>query len=335
MKKTRGAAALVLAVLLAVSALALAACGSSQSAAEKDTLSVTSEPTEEQVVEEEPVVLPTKPFYVMVVGSDSREGTVGKHGQYADGKGRSDTLMLVRVDPKKYKLTIVTVPRDTQAEYDGERVKINETFHRGGVEALRDAVKDLTGVEADHYLVTTFVGFEELVDNMGGLTINVPIDESMADIVSGELQEFPAGEQTLDGKQALVFARERHAYEWLYDGNLQEAYRQTNDRYILRTMIEQILSDPDATGELTQKLLAHIETDWDEREIIALAEDFAANKKKLEVLRGTGPYEGEIDYETNLWLAYRDEEKWAEVIDVVDDGGDPSEVIPVVSAYDE
>ena len=333
MKKMSRALAFVLVALLATCVVALSACGSNDTAdtKTKQTLSVTSEPAQSEP-EPEPVVLRTDPFYVMVVGSDSREGTVGKYAEYADGKGRSDTLMLVRVDPKKYKLTMVTIPRDTQAEYDGQRCKINETFHLGDVEGLQKAVKDLTGVDPDYYLVTTFVGFENLIDNMGGLKVDVPIDEEMKDIVTGEWQSFPAGENTLNGKQALVFARERHAYENLYDGNLQEAYRQTNDRYILTTMIQKIISDPDKVADLTTELLKDIDTNWDEREIVAFAEDFAKNSDKLEVIRGTGPYAGEIDAETGLWLAYRDEDTWSQIIDVVNDGGDPTDIVPIVSA---
>ena len=332
MKKLSRALAVALVAMLAVCVVALSACGGSAPESKaKDTLSVTSEPAQTEP-EPEPVVLRTDPFYVLVVGSDSREGTVNKSGQYADGLGRSDTLMLVRVDPSKYKLTLITIPRDTQAEWGGKRCKINETFHFGGIEGLHDAVEDLTGVDADYYLITTFVGFQNLIDNMGGLTVDVPIDEEMADIVTNEMVTFPAGEQTLNGKEALVFARERHAYEFLYDGNLQEAYRQTNDRYILQTMIQTILADPDKVADLTETLLDDIETNWDAREIAGYAEDFAKNIKKLDFIRCTGPYAGDIDYETQLWLAYRDEDTWAQIIDVVNKGEDPSDIVPIVSA---
>ena len=335
MKKQKGLLAVALITVMAVAALALSACGGSSSASTQaassssEALSVTSEPTEEK--SEPAVALPDEPFYVMIVGSDSREGTVHKYGQYADGLGRSDTLMLARIDPKDYLITLVTVPRDTQAEFEGQRCKINETFHWGGIDSLKQAVTDLTGVNPDHYIITTFVGFEDLVDAMGGVTVNVPIDESMEDIVSGEMVEFPAGEGTLNGREALVFARERHAYENLYDGNLQEAYRQTNDRYILRSIIEQVMATSDP-GALAEKMLANMETDWDKEQLVALVEDFAKNADKVHFQSGTGPYQGDIDPSIELWLAYRDEDTWARVIDVVNEGGDPQTVVPIVSA---
>ena len=340
MKKYRSVLVFVLAFAMAAALASLVACsgGSQQSAPTKDALSVSAEPAddaEEQSSSDDPQVkLRTDPFWVMVVGDDRREGTVGLRGQYADGKGRSDTLMLVRVDPKNYKLTLVTVPRDTQAWYEGEKCKINETYHKGGIDALKQAVADLTGVEADYYLITTFVSFQNLIDDMGGLVIDVPIDEAMQDVVTGHLVEFSAGEQqTLDGKEALVFARERHAYE-AYDGNLQEAYRQTNDRYILTTMIQQILSDtPDKVGENVEALLKNFETDWDTAEVVAYAKDFCAHRDKIEYLSGTGPYNGDIDPEIELWLAYRDEDTWARVIEHVNEGGDPQDIITIKSVW--
>lgn len=339
MKKSRCILAFLLVFMLAAAMASLVACGGSQeSKPTKDTLSVSSEPTE--VVEEssEPadpgVTLRTDPFWVMVVGDDRREGTVGKHGQYADGKGRSDTLMLVRVDPKNYKLTLVTVPRDTQAWYKDQKCKINETYHKGGIKALKKAVKELTGVQADYYLITTFVSFQNLIDDMGGLTIDVPIDEGMTDVVTGEWVEFPAGEnQTLNGREALVYARERHAYE-AYNGNLQEAFRQTNDRYILTTMIKQILSGtPDKVGAAVEALFKNFESDWDVKEIAGYAKDFCAHRDKVEFLSGTGPYDGDIDPEIELWLAYRDEDTWARVIEHVNEGGDPQDIVSIMSVW--
>ena len=342
MKKSRSALTFLLVFVLAAALASLAACGNGSSGKEpgqvtKDTLSVSSEPTEE-VESSEPedsgVEVSKDPFWVMVVGDDRRAGTVGQYGQYADGKGRSDTLMLVRVDPKNYKLTLVTVPRDTQAWYNDQKCKINETYHQGGIEGLKKAVADLTGVEVDHYLITTFVSFQNLVDDMGGLTIDVPIDEGMEDVVTGEYVKFSAGEnQTLNGREALVYARERHAYE-AYNGNLQEAFRQTNDRYILSTMIMQILSaTPDKVADTVRALYKNFETDWDVEEIVAYAKDFCAHRDKIEILSGTGPYDGDIDPEIELWLAYRDEDTWKRVIDKVNEGGDPKEIVDIMSVW--
>ena len=323
--KKRGMLVILLAMMLAASMALIAGCGqSSGSEQKKDSLSVQSEP----VQEEEPIVLRTEPFYVLVVGSDSRAGTVGMHGQYADGKGRSDTTILVRVDPKKYKLTLVSVPRDTTIDLNGQSQKINESFHQGGIEGLKEQIKLLTGVMPDYYLITTFVDFQKIVNELGGITVNVPVYESMMDIVTGEQIEFDAGEQTLDGAQALVFARDRHSYDW--SGNA-DPFRQTNDRYILRVMIQQILANPSAAGDVAAALYPLIESDLSDRELAAYVEDFAENGKKVTFESYTGPYDGQYDPENDLWLTYRDEETWARVIEAIENGEDASEIVPVQS----
>lgn len=325
MKKSSSALAFLLAFVLAATMALLVACGGgTQSSQAKETLSVSSEPTTDQASVSSSAVS-TDPFYVLVVGDDSREGTVNKKGQYADGKGRSDTLMVVRVDPANYQLTLVTISRDTQAMYEGEKVKINETYHRGGVEALLDAVNDLIGVRPQYYLITTFVEFEKLVDDLGGLTIRVPVYMEMPDIVTNDQVYVDAGDQTLDGKQALVYARERHAYDAYGSG---EAFRQTNDRRILQRLIEQILESKGSASDVAEGLLGHVSTNWDKEELLEYAKYFAANAGDIKFIRCTGPYDGGLDYETQLWLATRDEDAWARIMAIVDKGGDPAEVVP-------
>ena len=306
MKKTRGLLIAVMAVAL-VAMFALVACGgqsasSSQKADEK--LSVNSEP-----VQQGPV-LRTDPFYVLVVGSDTRTGTAGiTEKDYANGSARSDTMMLVRVDPKTHQLTLLTIPRDTATEVNGSTGKLNEVFTEGGINELKNAVKDLTGVMPDYYMICTFVTFQDLINDLNGLKVEVPVDQSMKDVVTGEQMEFPAGEQTLNGAEALIFARERHAY----DPN-GEVYRQSNDRYIVKTIIEKVLNDPSLVGEVAGKLYSDIETDFSASELAAYAKDFMDNAKKVTFLSGTGPWEGDMDDASGMWLTVRDEDTWKKLM---------------------
>ena len=107
-------------------------------------------------------------------------------------------MMLVRVDPVTYKITLVTVPRDTEADYEGSVVKINELYRQGGMEAAVEGVESLTGVHVQYYLDMGFVGFEKFVDQIGGVTANVPIDMHLKDIVNGGTIELNAGTQELE-----------------------------------------------------------------------------------------------------------------------------------------
>lgn len=327
MKKSRGLLISILAVMLAASLAALAACGGGASSSSSSTAKESFDVSKENVA---PVALKTDPFYVMLIGNDSRLGTVEIGNKaYKDGKGRSDTLMLVRIDPKTYQITLLTVPRDTAITYDGETRKINEMLKFEGVEGLEKAVTELTGITPDYYLMCTFGEFQKLIDDFGGIALDVKADQSMQDIVSGEQVEFPAGQyDSLNGKETLVFARERHAYD--PDG---EVYRQSNDRYVVQSLIEQILAKPQTALEVATKLLGDIETDWNQAELLGYVEDFIKNADKVTFVSGTGPWWGDVDAASDLWVTTRDEETWAEVTKVVNAGGDPNDVVETLSLY--
>ena len=193
------------AALMALTMAVMVSCQKQEPAAE-------SEPTDTQLMQEAAGDAKA-PFYVLVVGNDSRVGTTQiSLEDYADGTGRSDTMMLVRVDPVTYKITLVTVPRDTEADYEGSVVKINELYRQGGMEAAVEGVESLTGVHVQYYLDMGFVDFENFVNALGGVTANVPIDMHLKDIVNGGTIELNAGAQELDGPEALVLARVRKLY---------------------------------------------------------------------------------------------------------------------------
>ena len=321
MNKKRVLLIAFLTLALAASLGALAACGGGGSSA-------SSSEGKPSAGSDQAVALKTSPFYVLVIGDDTRKGTVDLDGQYADGKGRADTAMLIRVDPTNYTFDLITIPRDTQASYDGDVCKINQVYERGGIEAYKQAVKELTGVDPDYYMITTFVGFEDIIDKMGGIDVTVTVDESMKDIVSGEMVEFPAGDQKLNGKEALVFARDRHGYED-YVGNQEEAVRQIHDRYIMATIIQSILSlGPEKAVELAKSLYPFVTTDMSEAELLAYVKDFAEHASQVKFVNNcSGPYEGDMDEESGLWLAYRDEATWKKVIEAVESGKDATKIV--------
>ena len=266
------------------------------------------------------------PFYVLVVGNDSRTGTTEiTKENYSDGTGRSDTMMLVRIDPGTYQVTLVTVPRDTEITLDGMVMKINEAYRRGGVEESIDQVESLTGVKVSYYLDMGFVEFENFVNELGGITANVPIDMHLNDIVGGARIELTAGTQELDGPQALVLARMRK----MYAGDI-EACRQIQDRQIVEVAIKQVAADPASAAAQASALIGNVDTNWPVDELADMIADFAANANKITVLSGTGPYVGDfMEEHDGMWLVPRDETTWKKVMEVVDQGGDPTTVVPL------
>ena len=166
-----------------------------------------------------------QPFYVLLLGSDSREGhaTTGNVSEQGDNQ-RSDVMILVRVDPIEKQLTMVSIPRDTPI-YDnyGNYVKINEVYNQGGARSSVEAVTKLTGVDIAHVVEIRFSDLEKIVDDLGGVTVNVDTELSAKDALTGEWITIEPGEQVIDGQQAQIFARSRKVYE-----TDQDAHRQKN-----------------------------------------------------------------------------------------------------------
>lgn len=271
----------------------------------------------------------TDPFYVLIIGNDSREGTVSiSDPYYADGAGRSDTMMLARIDPNNYQVTLVSIPRDTACSLDGSTVKINEAYHQDGAKGAIEQVEKLTGVSVKYYLDTDFVQFQNMVNEWGGLTVHVPMGFTLSDGVTGEDVVLEAGEQLLDGPSALALARMRKDYPSAH----QEAMRQIQDRQLVERAIQQVAEDPARVASDVDTLLANTDTNWPTKDLVATINDFVEHSDSLSFYSGTGPYEGDIDDNAGgQWLVTRDEATWGEIMKVVDAGGDPTTVVPLPS----
>jgi LCP family protein required for cell wall assembly len=153
---------------------------------------------------------------VLVVGSDSREGLSKKErsslgtGQFSGT--RTDTIMLVQLDPKRRGAAMLSFPRDLLVELcDGSQGRINGAFEVGqtsdvgGPTCLVRTVTKLTGIPIHHYAQIDFQGFVNVVDRLGGVRMYIddPIVDQDANV------NLPAGCVTLDGRDALGFVRVR------------------------------------------------------------------------------------------------------------------------------
>lgn len=310
--------ALVMACALALSLVAVGCSGQAEPAKD-DTKDLA---VEDKVSEDEP-------FYVLITGNDTRVGTTEiNKAEYADGNARTDTMMLARVNPKTYTVTLITIPRDTGFEMDGKITKINEAYRWRGMEGTVQAVEDLTGVEVRYYLNTTFVDFENLINKLGGVTVDVPIPMSLVDIVSGNNVSLQAGEQDLDGAEALVLARTRKAYS-----DNQDANRQIQDRNIIMALIEKVAAVPGTVDTAVQTLYDNCETNWDKADLTAMVQDFADHATDIVIFSCTGPYAGGTDPSSGVWVATRDEATWARIIATANEDKNPLEIVPLPSSY--
>ena len=274
----------------------------------------------------------TEPFYALIVGNDSRIGTVEiDKPDYADGTGRSDTIILARIDPKTYSITLVTVPRDTRVDLGGQPHKINEVYRQGGMDALVKEVEKLTGVSVKYHFDMGFVEFEKFINALSGITADVPIDMNLQDIVGGNKITLKAGVQQLDGAESLVLARVRKLY-----ANDHDACRQIQDRQIVAVAIQQVASNPAVFDAALSALTQHSKTNWPADGMKATVKNFIDHASDISIRSGTGPYAGGPDDSAGgLWLTTRDENTWRTLIDVVNKGGDPVTVValpPVAAA---
>src|SRR5215204_951153 len=138
------------------------------------------------------------PLDVLVLGVDRRPDS---------GEGsstRSDTMMLVRVVPASGEVKLLSVPRDLYVEVEeGKKDRINTAFAYGGVDQARSVMEDLTDVEIDNYVIVDFVGFEKVIDAIGGVRVDVGSG------VFPEQWNMGEGMEHLNGHKALKYARYR------------------------------------------------------------------------------------------------------------------------------
>jgi LCP family protein required for cell wall assembly len=155
----------------------------------------------------------SEPTTLLVIGTD---------GGRAPGRGdanRSDSMMLVHLDPETHRIAYLSIPRDLQVEIPGYGTsKINAANQIGGPALTLATVKALTGLPIDHVVVVDFDGFRELIDAVGGIEVDVPktilsnrfdCPYKPARCAEWEGWRFEKGTQRMDGRRALVYSRIR------------------------------------------------------------------------------------------------------------------------------
>ncbi len=168
--------------------------------------------------DDRPEKLPTSGQNLLVLGSDSRAGDNGDLAGGAVGGGRSDTTLVVHIPEGRTEAVAVSIPRDTLVTRpecvgrDGstapakKRVMFNSVYAQYGPACVAKTVEAMSGVRLDHFMEIDFAGFKDLVDTIGGVTVDVkePIDDKQSGL------HLEAGRQKLDGTQSLAFVRTRH-----------------------------------------------------------------------------------------------------------------------------
>lgn len=148
-----------------------------------------------------------RPLVYLIGGIDSQDVS----------SGRTDSLMLAVLDASDKKMSLLSIPRDLYVDIEGHgKTKINAAYSYGGINLTKKTVSNLFGVPIDQYVTIDFKGFEDLVDALGGIEIYVEKDLRFHDRISNKYFELSEGLQTLDGFQALNYARFRKDAEGDY-----------------------------------------------------------------------------------------------------------------------
>ncbi len=217
-------------------------------------------------------------------------------------EGRSDTMLLLRFDPQLQKLTVLSIPRDTQTTIPGYgTMKINAANAHGGPALTAKAVSHLLAdVPIDRYVRVNVQGVEKLIDALGGVNLYVPTAMRYTDHSQHLYINLQEGEQHLDGEKALQFLRFR------YDqyGDIGRVQRQQT---FMRALVEQVLrpSTLMRIPRILQVIRENIDTNLSVEELAALA-GFAAqvDRGNIQMLMLPGEFNGTGQNGVSYWLPH-------------------------------
>lgn len=201
----------------------------------------------------------TQPMTVLVLGTDVVYSG-GRRGLKADlsaFSGRSDTIMVARFDPYRNSYSVLSIPRDTMVEIPGQGTqKINGANALGGPKLAEQTVTNLLGVPIDHYVVINVHGLVELVDELGGLEVDIPKRMKYRDRSAKLNIDLQPGVHKLTGTEAMGFVRFRH-------DELGDIGRVQRQEIFIHALTKKAL-EPESWAKLPQLLVLadkHIQTD--------------------------------------------------------------------------
>lgn len=186
------------------------------------------------------VIEASEPFTILFMGVDTGNGSRSE-----EWVGNSDSMLLVTVNPETKTTSMMSLERDIlinisdkDGELTGSEVKLNAAYATGGPEMAIATVEDLMNIEIDHYVMINMQGMIDLVDEVGGITVNNTFDFpiSIADQEPEYTQTIEPGKQLVNGEQALVYARMR------YQDPEGDYGRQKRQREVIQLIIKKLLS---------------------------------------------------------------------------------------------
>lgn len=257
-----------------------------------------------------------KPFYMMLIGTDRRD-----YDENDKGPWRSDTNIVCRVDPLECQVSMISIPRDTKIDIKGHGTqKFNAAYAFDGAAGAIKEAENLLDVDITHYAEVSFTKLADLVDAVGGVTVEneSKIDNwKLDDGGDGEHHVIEEGTQHLMGQEALAFARNRD----YPDGDFT---RTKHQRQVIEAIVDSVLAMP-VTGipGVIEAAIGCVETDLNLLDLVGLAQKLADSGKELVIYSAMLPsYTQNIN---GISFVINDEELTAEMLKIFKQGGDISE----------
>lgn len=193
---------------------------------------------------------------ILVLGVDTVSGT-----------HRSDTIMVVHINPNEKEAKVISIPRDTIVVIPGRGLdKINHSYAYGGAELAKETAAHFFNVDIPYYVLVDIHGFANIIDKLGGITIDVEKRMYYVDFAGGLYVDLEPGRQRLSGRDAVAYVRYREEVE----GDFGRIRRQQK---FIRALADEIKLKKNilkSTG-LIFELLSNVDTNLNIREIVGLA----------------------------------------------------------------
>ncbi|MCA1031396.1 LCP family protein [Bacillus timonensis] len=250
----------------------------------EQTVASMHEPIEREKSEKryEPVdiVEEKDPISILLLGVDERHGD----------RGRSDSMIVLTVNPTDNSMKMLSIPRDTRTEIIGKGIqdKINHAYAFGGPTMTIETVENLLNIPIDYFIQVNMKSFVELVDTLDGISVQNEFAFSYWKF------DFPAGELELNGEEALAFSQMR------YDDPKGDFGRQDRQKKVIYSIIDKgaSLSSLTKLGDILQVLGDNVKTNLTFDEMVDIQTHYKAARHQVEQLsfQGTGTYINGIFY---------------------------------------
>ncbi|MEN1937274.1 LytR family transcriptional regulator [Paenibacillus sp. 102] len=221
-----------------------------------------------------------QPVSILLLGADER----------GEDKGRSDSIMLLTLNPKEGSMKMVSIPRDTYTEIvgKGKKDKINHAYAFGGINMSVNTVENFLDIPVDYYIEVNMEGFSDIVDAVGGIDVN----NDLAFTLEG--MSFEKGNIHLNGEQALKYTRMRK------EDPRGDFGRQMRQRQVLEAVISKgaNISSVTKLGTMLGAVEKNVKTNLNQDQMWDLQSNYKAamNKKEEIQIPGDGRKQGGVWY---------------------------------------